>query len=118
MVELRRQHANDGDTKANCRCRRDLATEGVKEDPRRPRNYPGKPVNYCERQGRCNVGCLPGARHTLNKQLMAAIFGKIDGTPPLFNDKDDKEYRRFHLQPLTEVHFRPISVRLPSCVNS
>jgi len=31
--------------------------------------------NYCERQGRCNVGCLPGARHTLNKQLMAASLG-------------------------------------------
>ena len=31
--------------------------------------------NFCERQGRCIVGCLPGARHTLNKQLMAAIFG-------------------------------------------
>src|SRR5262249_37646665 len=31
---------------------------------------PEKPINYCERQGRCNVGCLPGARHTLNKQLM------------------------------------------------
>src|SRR5207244_1196741 len=38
-----------------------------------------------ERQGRCNVGCLPGARHTLNKQLMAAMFGKFDGSiPPLF----------------------------------
>jgi cholesterol oxidase len=35
----------------------------------------GKPKNYCERQGRCNVGCLPGARHTLNKQLMTAIHG-------------------------------------------
>ncbi|MCW3108252.1 MAG: choline dehydrogenase, partial [Segetibacter sp.] len=34
--------------------------------------------NYCERQGRCNVGCLPGARHTLNKQLMNAIYGKVD----------------------------------------
>jgi choline dehydrogenase-like flavoprotein len=34
--------------------------------------------NYCERQGRCNVGCLPGARHTLNKQLLNAIYGKVD----------------------------------------
>lgn len=43
-----------------------------------------KPANYCERQGRCNVGCLPGARYTLNKQLMAAIFGTPDGKPPVF----------------------------------
>src|SRR5215813_10026498 len=42
-----------------------------------PHNYPlDKSINYCERQGRCNVGCLPGARHTLNKQLMAAALGK------------------------------------------
>lgn len=33
--------------------------------------------NYCQRQGRCTVGCLPGARHTLNKQLMRAIFGGV-----------------------------------------
>ena len=32
----------------------------------------GAPKNYCERQGRCIIGCLPGARHTLNKQLMGA----------------------------------------------
>ena len=25
---------------------------------------------YCERQGRCFLGCLPGARHTLNKTLV------------------------------------------------
>lgn len=42
-----------------------------------PTNYPGeKESNYCERQSRCNIGCLPGARHTLNKQLMRAIFGR------------------------------------------
>lgn len=41
----------------------------------KPVGADGKPKNYCERQGRCNVGCLPGARHTLNKQLMAAIHG-------------------------------------------
>jgi len=45
-----------------------------------PYDGKGKPTNYCERQGRCNVGCLPGARHTLNKQLMAAALGKSDGT--------------------------------------
>jgi len=55
-------------------------------DPANPANQfgtNGKAANYCERQGRCNVGCLPGARHTLNKQLMAAALGKPDGTPAL-----------------------------------
>lgn len=42
--------------------------------------------NYCERQGRCNVGCLPGARNTLNKQLMRAILGTFKGDPPLLAD--------------------------------
>jgi len=42
-----------------------------------PANHPQeKEINYCERQSRCNVGCLPGARHTLNKQLMRAILGR------------------------------------------
>jgi choline dehydrogenase-like flavoprotein len=34
-------------------------------------------INVCERHGRCNIGCLPGAGQTLNKQLMRAIFGKV-----------------------------------------
>lgn len=39
-----------------------------------------KPVgtNVCERHGRCNVGCLPGAGQTLNKQLQRAIYGTFD----------------------------------------
>lgn len=61
-----------------------------------PHNYPqAKETNYCDRQGRCNVGCLPGARHTLNKQLMAATLGKPDGTPPLFTN--------LKIEPLCEV---------------
>jgi choline dehydrogenase-like flavoprotein len=55
----------------------------------------GQPKNYCERQGRCIIGCLPGARHTLNKQLMAAILGTPKGDPPLFPD--------MALEPLAEV---------------
>jgi choline dehydrogenase-like flavoprotein len=55
-----------------------------------------KPKNYCERQGRCNVGCLPGARHTLNKQLMAAIHGTFAGDPPALGGFLD-------LEPLAEV---------------
>lgn len=69
----------------------DITPEGSPLNPLTPTN----PINYCERQGRCNVGCLPGARHTLNKQLMAAIFGKLDGTPALFNN--------LQLQALAEV---------------
>ena len=38
---------------------------------------------------------LPGARHTLNKQLMSAVFGKPDGTPPLFDN--------LAIKPLAEV---------------
>jgi len=35
----------------------------------------GKGVQtVCERQGRCFIGCLPGARHTLNKTLIDKIF--------------------------------------------
>jgi len=32
-----------------------------------------KQNNVCQRQGRCGLGCIPGARHTLNKQLYGAI---------------------------------------------
>jgi choline dehydrogenase-like flavoprotein len=38
--------------------------------------YNGQPVNnggFCERQGRCLMGCLPGARQTLNKSLLTAM---------------------------------------------
>jgi choline dehydrogenase-like flavoprotein len=54
-------------------------------DPSNQYDGKGRAKNYCERQGRCNVGCLPGARHTLNKQLMQAIFGQPTppGTPPV-----------------------------------
>ncbi|MEN3330839.1 MAG: hypothetical protein V7641_204 [Blastocatellia bacterium] len=44
------------------------------------------PKNYCERQGRCIIGCLPGARHTLNKQLMAAALGTPASPEPAFKD--------------------------------
>ena len=67
----------------------DLAINDIDPDPTHtPSNEfddKGNAKNYCERQGRCNVGCLPGARHTLNKQLMAAIFGQPGppGAPPV-----------------------------------
>src|SRR5207253_1222732 len=59
---------------------------GVGPRPKKPRPFPTPPEpdadgaprgNYCQRQGRCTVGCLPGARHTLNKQLMQAMYGGI-----------------------------------------
>ena len=77
----------------------DLTPEDTPLGPDKPpANYPlGRSINYCERQGRCNVGCLPGARHTLNKQLMLAIFGRPDGTPPLFDN--------LKIKPLAEVDF-------------
>lgn len=34
---------------------------------------------FCERQGRCFVGCLPQARHTLNKTLFKWVFSKNAG---------------------------------------
>ena len=52
-------------------------------------NYPvdgSKAKNYCDRQSRCNVGCLPGARHTLNKQLMAAALGTPNHPDPLYGE--------------------------------
>ncbi len=30
-------------------------------------------TNVCQRQARCNLGCIPGARHTLNKRLFMAL---------------------------------------------
>jgi len=54
-----------------------------------PPDLAGPPAakNYCQRQGRCTTGCLPGARQTLNKQLMRALFGAAPNdaqghTPP------------------------------------
>jgi cholesterol oxidase len=48
--------------------------------------------NYCERQGRCFLGCLPGARHTLNKALLKNI-------------PDLVAQQRVFLRPLAQVDF-------------
>ena len=37
---------------------------------------------YCERQGRCFLGCLPGARHTLNKSIINKLL-YAPGNPPV-----------------------------------
>lgn len=65
----------------------DITPENSPSGPNPAHNYPidgSKAKNYCERQSRCNVGCLPGARHTLNKQLMAAALGTPKHPHPLY----------------------------------
>jgi cholesterol oxidase len=37
-----------------------------------PKDLKGQ--RFCERQGRCFLGCLPGARHTLNKTLINKLL--------------------------------------------
>lgn len=56
----------------------------INDLPTEPNPYdPGpSPKNYCERQGRCVLGCLPGARQNLSGQLMAAVFGTPDNPTP------------------------------------
>jgi len=59
-----------------------------------------RPINNCERHGRCNVGCLPGASQTLNKQLMSAIFGKLDtgGVDDAIPDNVECRLKRVRLE--------------------
>ena len=64
-------------------------------------------TNYCERHGRCNIGCLPGASQTLNKQLMRAIYGAvgtrtIDRKLPASGDCVVRQVA-LQLAPLTQV---------------
>src|SRR5882762_209780 len=52
--------------------------------------------NFCERQGRCFLGCLPAARHTLNKSLLKQL--------PLAAED------RVFVRPLADVDFiEPVS---------
>lgn len=60
----------------------------------------GAAKNFCQREGRCNVGCLPGARHTLNKQLMNAALGR-----PLHPEEEPILGQQFEIQALAEVDF-------------
>ncbi len=58
-----------------------------------------KQTNICQRQGRCGLGCIPGARHTLNKQVYAAISKPrpIDVFPlcevKSIEERNDSDYR-------------------------
>jgi choline dehydrogenase-like flavoprotein len=47
--------------------------------------------NACQRQGRCAVGCIPGARHTNNKKLFDYL-------------KDDAKKEHFEVRALAEVY--------------
>ena len=47
--------------------------------------------NICERQGRCIVGCIPGARHTFSKKIFDII-------------KDPNKSKQFEVRPLCEVY--------------
>lgn len=76
------------------------------DKPYPPGAQPNQPAyNYCERQGRCIVGCLPGARHTLNKQLMAAIHGRVNDSGPhgAADLNADPAAPIVSLEPLSEV---------------
>lgn len=81
----------------------DLTPEGAATGPAEPPpNYPtDKPKNYCERQGRCNIGCLPGASHTLNKQLVTASLGLYN--PDTQKDEPGTFDGILAIQPLAEV---------------
>jgi cholesterol oxidase len=49
----------------------------VDYDARRGKDSDSVPAHtHCERQGRCMLGCLPQARHTLNKTLFKRILQK------------------------------------------
>ena len=64
-----------------------------------------KERNICQRQGRCGLGCIPDARHTLNKQLYDAISNKkpIDIFPLCKvdhieeNDEDDNAVYKYKI---------------------
>lgn len=48
-------------------------------------------TNVCERQGRCAIGCIPGARHTNNKKIFDYL-------------KSQSKKKHFDVYPLCEVY--------------
>lgn len=60
-------------------------------------------TNVCQRQGRCGLGCIPGARHSLNKQIYKAIAAgkpldvfplcKVDHIEHIENTDSEYKYR-------------------------
>src|SRR5215213_10118166 len=56
-----------------------MTPQELKDTLNKINNKYKKENNVCQRQGRCIFGCIPGARHTLNKQ----IFSRISQGAPL-----------------------------------
>jgi len=83
------------------------AEQGTAERQKALRAGTGASTNYCERHGRCNIGCLPGASQTLNKQLMRAIYGAVDtrtiDRKPAPNGDCQVQQVALQLTPLTQV---------------
>ena len=53
----------------------------IEYDPQRGADSDSLPAHtHCERQGRCILGCLPQARHTLNKTLFGKLLSKPNGS--------------------------------------
>ena len=50
-----------------------MTPEELRETLHKINNKYKKETNVCQRQGRCVLGCIPGARHTLNKQIYLTI---------------------------------------------
>jgi len=48
---------------------------------------------FCERQGRCMLGCLPQARHTLNKTLFKWVLSK-DARVTLSSESEVRAIKR------------------------
>jgi hypothetical protein len=54
--------------------------------------------NACQQQGRCAIGCIPGARNTNNKKLFDYL-------------KDPKKKEHFQVRALAEVYdIEPLTV--------
>jgi cholesterol oxidase len=49
---------------------------------------------FCERQGRCFIGCLPQARHTLNKTLFKWVLAPKDSPVTLSSESEVRTIRR------------------------
>ena len=53
-----------------------------------------KTHTFCERQGRCLLGCLPQARHTLNKTLVNMVFRQQGTKVSLSSESEVRTIRR------------------------
>lgn len=63
---------------------------------------------HCRRQGRCMLGCLPAARHTLNKTLYRLINppNPDPGPPPVLYPKTEVLFVEKHATRGYTIHYR------------